>query len=80
MGGIGGALGCPRSDELVGPDGIGRRTRFEHGTIYWRLAGVGSNRRLLVQHPWVRGGMGALPHRLISTRWAMRPAGTSSAR
>ncbi|WP_443050883.1 hypothetical protein [Streptomyces sp. H27-D2] len=31
----GGALGCPLTDELVNPDGVGRRTRFEHGTIYW---------------------------------------------
>ncbi len=35
MGGPGGALGCPLTDELANPDGIGRRTQFEHGTIYW---------------------------------------------
>ena len=35
MGGPGGALGCPRTDELVNPDKVGRRTQFEHGTIYW---------------------------------------------
>ncbi|MFI6725265.1 hypothetical protein NRF20_13105 [Streptomyces sp. R-74717] len=30
-----GPLGCPLTDELVNPDGVGRRTQFEHGTIYW---------------------------------------------
>ncbi|MFD5464983.1 LGFP repeat-containing protein [Kitasatospora sp. NPDC127059] len=35
MGGSGGPLGCPLTDELVNPDGFGRRTQFEHGTIYW---------------------------------------------
>ncbi|WP_208030611.1 LGFP repeat-containing protein [Streptomyces cyanogenus] len=35
MGGPGGALGCPLTDELANPDGFGRRTQFEHGTIYW---------------------------------------------
>ncbi|MEE1752898.1 LGFP repeat-containing protein [Streptomyces sp. SP18CS02] len=35
MGGPGGALGCPLTDELVNPDGFGRRTQFQHGTIYW---------------------------------------------
>ncbi|MEU3843815.1 DUF2599 domain-containing protein [Streptomyces sp. NPDC028635] len=29
------ALGCPTSDELVVPDGVGRRQVFEHGSIYW---------------------------------------------
>ncbi|GAA1313129.1 hypothetical protein GCM10009647_038760 [Streptomyces sanglieri] len=35
MGGPGGVLGCPLTEELVNPDGAGRRTQFEHGTIYW---------------------------------------------
>ncbi|MFF8848014.1 LGFP repeat-containing protein [Streptomyces sp. NPDC015127] len=35
MGGPGGALGCPLTEELVNPDGVGRRTQFQHGTIYW---------------------------------------------
>ncbi|GGV89163.1 hypothetical protein GCM10015535_42310 [Streptomyces gelaticus] len=35
MGGPGGALGCSLTDELVNPDGVGRRMQFEHGTIYW---------------------------------------------
>ncbi|WP_051812713.1 LGFP repeat-containing protein [Streptomyces sp. NRRL S-340] len=35
MGGPGGALGCPLTDELVNPDGFGRRSQFEHGTVYW---------------------------------------------
>ncbi|MEE1767139.1 hypothetical protein PUR34_02830 [Streptomyces sp. JV185] len=35
MGGPNGTLGCPLTDELTNPDGIGRRTQFEHGTIYW---------------------------------------------
>jgi len=35
MGGPGGPLGCPLTDELVNPDGFGRRTQFQNGTIYW---------------------------------------------
>ncbi|MEW2515837.1 hypothetical protein [Streptomyces sp. NPDC046870] len=35
MGGPGGPLGCPLTEELVNPDGIGRRTQFQNGTIYW---------------------------------------------
>ncbi|MFF5158925.1 LGFP repeat-containing protein [Streptomyces sp. NPDC000348] len=35
MGGPEGALGCPLTGELTNPDGFGRRTRFEHGTVYW---------------------------------------------
>ncbi|MEV6162935.1 hypothetical protein AB0L71_13595 [Streptomyces sp. NPDC052052] len=35
MNGRSGPLGCPLTDELVNPDGFGRRTQFEHGTIYW---------------------------------------------
>ncbi|MGW1163359.1 LGFP repeat-containing protein [Streptomyces sp. NPDC002513] len=35
MGDSGGALGCPVTDELVNPDGFGRRQQFDHGTIYW---------------------------------------------
>lgn len=35
MGGPEGALGCPLTGELVNPDGEGRRTQFEGGTIYW---------------------------------------------
>lgn len=38
MGGPGGSLGCPVTGELVNPDGVGRRTQFEHGTIYWSPA------------------------------------------
>lgn len=30
-----GSLGCPLTQELVNPDGIGRRTQFKNGTIYW---------------------------------------------
>ncbi|MGQ4601381.1 DUF6973 domain-containing protein [Nocardia sp. R6R-6] len=32
-----GPLGYPTSDELVNPDGIGRRQYFQGGTIYWKL-------------------------------------------
>lgn len=36
-GGLGGPLGCPTSDELVNPDGDGRRNHFgDRGHIYWR--------------------------------------------
>ncbi|MFJ6773270.1 LGFP repeat-containing protein [Kitasatospora sp. NPDC091257] len=35
MGGSSGKLGCPRTGELTNPDGVGRRTQFENGTIYW---------------------------------------------
>ncbi|GAB3656741.1 hypothetical protein GCM10027589_16470 [Actinocorallia lasiicapitis] len=35
MGGPSGALGCPRTGELTNPDGYGRRTQFQNGTIYW---------------------------------------------
>ncbi|WP_328564526.1 hypothetical protein [Streptomyces coelicoflavus] len=35
MGGPGGSLGCPLTEELVNPDGVGRRTQFENGTVYW---------------------------------------------
>ncbi|MFF0542674.1 hypothetical protein ACFYTF_07535 [Nocardia thailandica] len=33
----GGVLGYPTSDEIVNPDGIGRRQYFDGGTIYWKL-------------------------------------------
>ncbi|GEM29109.1 hypothetical protein NN3_01160 [Nocardia neocaledoniensis NBRC 108232] len=33
----GGPLRYPTSDELVNPDGIGRRQYFQGGTIYWKL-------------------------------------------
>ncbi|SUD47886.1 Uncharacterized distant relative of cell wall-associated hydrolases [Nocardia otitidiscaviarum] len=33
----GGPLGYPTSDELVNPDGIGRRQYFDGGTVYWKL-------------------------------------------
>lgn len=32
-----GKLGYPTSDEIVNPDGIGRRQYFENATIYWKL-------------------------------------------
>ncbi|MEU3558611.1 hypothetical protein [Kitasatospora sp. NPDC006786] len=35
MGGPEGSLGCPLTQELVNPDGVGRRTQFQNGTIYW---------------------------------------------
>ncbi|MER7505313.1 hypothetical protein AB0L05_17055 [Nonomuraea pusilla] len=35
MGGPTGQLGCPLTQELVNPDGVGRRTQFKNGTIYW---------------------------------------------
>ncbi|MFI6850594.1 hypothetical protein OG535_07865 [Kitasatospora sp. NBC_00085] len=35
MNGPDGPLGCPLTDELVNPDGFGRRTQFQNGTIYW---------------------------------------------
>ncbi|WP_378735971.1 LGFP repeat-containing protein [Nocardia brasiliensis] len=33
----GGVLGYPTSDELVNPDGVGRRQYFQGGTVYWKL-------------------------------------------
>jgi hypothetical protein len=35
LGGCGSMLGVPRSNELATPDGIGRYTVFDHGSIYW---------------------------------------------
>ncbi|MEU3993876.1 hypothetical protein OG229_34215 [Streptomyces platensis] len=35
LGGPGGVLGCPISNELVNPDQFGRRSEFDRGTIYW---------------------------------------------
>ncbi len=35
MGWEGGRLGYPTSDELGSPDGVGRYSDFERGTIYW---------------------------------------------
>lgn len=35
MGGTGGKLGCPLTGELSNPDGVGKRTQFAGGTIYW---------------------------------------------
>ncbi|MEU4313445.1 hypothetical protein [Nocardia sp. NPDC024068] len=32
-----GVLGYPTSDEIVNPDGVGRRQHFQRGDIYWRL-------------------------------------------
>lgn len=37
-----GPLGYPTSDERVSPDGQGRATQFEHGSIYW-LPGLGAH-------------------------------------
>ncbi|GAA4670393.1 hypothetical protein GCM10023347_25230 [Streptomyces chumphonensis] len=34
-GGQGGPLGCPTTDELATPDGIGRYNHFTGGSIYW---------------------------------------------
>lgn len=33
----GGVLGYPTTDEIVNPDGIGRRQEFQHAAIYWRV-------------------------------------------
>lgn len=33
----GGVLKYPTTDEIVNPDGLGRRQEFQGGTIYWRL-------------------------------------------
>ncbi|MFI8977478.1 LGFP repeat-containing protein [Nocardia asteroides] len=33
----GGVLGYPTTDEIVNPDGVGRRQEFDGGAIYWRL-------------------------------------------
>lgn len=38
LGGCGSILGVPRSNELATPDGIGRYTVFERGSIYWTKA------------------------------------------
>ncbi|MFI6448342.1 LGFP repeat-containing protein [Kitasatospora sp. NPDC050543] len=35
LGGPGGVLGCPVSNELTNPDQFGRRSEFERGMIYW---------------------------------------------
>ncbi|MFF9691385.1 hypothetical protein [Streptomyces sp. NPDC014623] len=32
-----GKVGYPTSDEIVNPDGVGRRQYFERSTIYWKL-------------------------------------------
>jgi uncharacterized protein with LGFP repeats len=34
-GGPAGVLGLPLTNELATPDGVGRYTHFEHGSIYW---------------------------------------------
>ncbi|MGN5382387.1 hypothetical protein BIV25_45440 [Streptomyces sp. MUSC 14] len=38
MGGQGSPLGCPTSDELTTPDGVGRYNTFVGGSIYWSPA------------------------------------------
>jgi hypothetical protein len=35
LGGAGGFLGAPLTDETGTPDGIGRYNHFQHGSIYW---------------------------------------------
>ncbi|MFG2147237.1 LGFP repeat-containing protein [Streptomyces sp. NPDC048696] len=35
LGGQNGSLGCPQTDEQTTPDGIGRFTVFDGGSIYW---------------------------------------------
>jgi len=35
LGGCGSFLGRPTTDELAAPDGVGRYSVFEHGSIYW---------------------------------------------
>ncbi|MFD9603837.1 DUF2599 domain-containing protein [Streptomyces sp. NPDC059970] len=38
LGRSGGVLGCPLTDELTNPDGVGRRQQFERGSIYWKAS------------------------------------------
>jgi hypothetical protein len=38
LGGCGSLLGVPKSNELGTPDGVGRYTVFERGSIYWTAA------------------------------------------
>lgn len=38
LGGPGGVLGCPKSDETTTPDGAGRFTTFANGSVYWTAA------------------------------------------
>lgn len=35
MGWEGGSLGFPAGDELTNPDGVGKRQKFQGGTVYW---------------------------------------------
>ena len=42
LGGTGSFLGWPQSNELVNPDGFGRRSVFQNATIYWS-SGTGAH-------------------------------------
>ncbi|MBY6683994.1 hypothetical protein HQ305_06765 [Rhodococcus sp. BP-149] len=37
LGWEGGVLGYPTTDEIVNPDGVGRRQEFQGAAVYWRL-------------------------------------------
>ncbi len=57
-----GPLGYPTSDEIVNPDGVGRRQHFESGDIYWKLneayAVRGAIRDKWAESGWEAGYLG----------------------
>ena len=57
------ALGYPKTDELTTPDGIGRFTHFQHGSIYYHpthgtFVVSGEMRRRWADQGWERGPLG----------------------
>lgn len=57
-----GVLGYPTTDEIVNPDGVGRRQEFQGGSIYWRLNEAyyvtGAIRDKWGQNGWEQGWLG----------------------
>nr|WP_281372877.1 hypothetical protein [Kineococcus aurantiacus] len=56
-----GALGYPTTDELGTPDGRGRFTHFEHGSVYWTAATGARAVRGAIREEWEAWGWEAGP-------------------
>jgi uncharacterized protein with LGFP repeats len=56
LGGPGGVLGFPTSDETVAPDGAGRFNDFTVGSIYWSLTTGAHEVQGLIRQKWLAAG------------------------
>lgn len=56
LGGEGGALGYPTTDELATPGGAGRYNHFQEGSIYWSYAGGAREVHGMIRSKWASLG------------------------